>query len=148
MTEQATTSYFVGVSPGAEFISKLLRKWRDSTAAGGSSHKAISVESAISLDWYIRAVSLGADEPVSVSDLSYYIKGLNSLIGAGSYQTLNKLLDDVIGRDINIQVLLAFARASFPVRSEIVGWRNFVSKSADLLEAKGKNSETLLRGLI
>ena len=147
IAEEATTNSFVGASQGWEGVLKFVRKWQDRTAAGNVARKSVRSKDAANLDWYFQAVSLEVGEAVSVSDLSSYIKGLNALIGSGQYATLESLLEDAVSRGINCQVLLAFARASFPAREKFTDWHGFVKKSARHPEGTGKNRHPRLQGL-
>ncbi|ASP20000.1 hypothetical protein ANTHELSMS3_01289 [Antarctobacter heliothermus] len=102
----------------------------------------------IKLDWFFEAVSLSEKEKISVSQLSQYIKGLNLLIGEERYMMLEKILNDSLKLRASSRILLAFARASYPVRSKINGWRGFLADVSAKLESEGKDSRKLLKGMI
>lgn len=101
----------------------------------------------VRLDWYFDAISKGEDVELSVVELAVYIKGINDMVGHKQYFLLNKLLRDSIGKETPSEALIAFARAAFPVRSKISGWKVFLSGVKNRLESNGRDGERLLKGL-
>jgi hypothetical protein len=102
----------------------------------------------ISLDWYFDALSKNEDEQLSVAKLSDYIKGINSIIREEQYATLEKILHDATAKNAPSHVLLAFTRATYPVRTRIKGWKTFLASVVSKLERSGKDSGRLLKGMI
>lgn len=103
---------------------------------------------AVELDWYFSILSRGKTDEISVSELAEYIRGLNALVAKERYSMLDNILTDIVKNSVSNKVLLAFSRAAFPIRSKLSGWRRFLIEVKAELEKAGKDSESLLKGMI
>lgn len=76
------------------------------------------------------------------------IIGINRLIAAHSFDYLNSVLDAVPTQTAGRHVLLALARATYPVSAYLARWRPFTFSVRDAFVHRGLDAGKLLRGLI
>ena len=137
------------VAAGDHFIeSQYIKTHFVVTGNKAASHVCTRESDPISLDWYFDALSQNEGGQLSVAKLSAYIRGINSIIYQQQYATLEKVLHDATARNASSHVLLAFARATYPVRSKVRGWKTFLTRVVSALERSGKDSGRLLKGMI
>jgi hypothetical protein len=107
-------------------------------------------EKTVESDWLFSVLSEGQDAQPTVSQLSRYVIGVNSLISSGSYHVLNKALVNVRENSstISSRTLITLARAAVPVNHKLAGWMEFVLSIAKCINDRGSDSKSLLRGII
>jgi len=98
----------------------------------------------IDASWIFRAHC--SDDRNGQQLLSQTIVGINSLIQKGQFTVLNQVIDNC-PMSAGKHILLAFARASFPVRTRLTSWQSFIRKLEKEFETRGLNASTLLSGL-
>jgi len=82
------------------------------------------------------------------SKLPFVIDGVNSLIASKSFGMLDRVIQVIPVETASRHILLGIARATFPVRSKLNAWQQFVLQVKDEFANRGLNADGLLKGLL
>jgi hypothetical protein len=98
------------------------------------------------MSWFAKAVAAGPQD-CNLMVLSDLIASVGKLIANKAFGNINFLLQEIDLRRLSPEVLLAIARATFPVRVELSEWPAFVAKIRVELNSRGLDAAQLSRGL-
>ncbi len=90
----------------------------------------------------------GGTERSSSEQLMCAIAGLNALLKNRSFDELNLIIGMVHPQRLSPELMLTFARLTFPVRDFLSNWFPFVRKIKNELDRRELDSKKLLKGLI
>jgi hypothetical protein len=99
------------------------------------------------LTWLFEAFAAGREHRPSTAELATFIGGVNALIRDGHYRIIENIFRSSL-KSAPSQCLLALARATFPVRTRLSGWKTFLDMTTDLLSERGKDVAVLLKGML
>lgn len=122
---------------GGEYISSATFPLLPSTVA----------ERSVDLSWLTKLYSSTENMLVSSSQLSNVIVNINLLLKKQRFEDLAFIFASLKLDRLAPEVLLAFARLTFPVRQKIGRWTKFVSNVERSLNSRGLDGKKLLRGL-
>lgn len=75
------------------------------------------------------------------------IKRINSFISDRSFGMIDEMLTESI-EDLSAERIVTRARATFPIRSRLIEWTDYVIRADVELTERGMNSKRLLKGLL
>jgi hypothetical protein len=150
----ARTSIWVirpGKRPTLASIEKLRTLgWKRAPNRRGS-EKPLLVEDSrpapLDLSWLFAAVNEGSNRSSS-QQLMKVVSALNSLLKARRFTDLNYMLSKLQPERLSPELMLTFARLTFPVRELLSNWYSFVRKVKKELESREMDSKRMLQGLI
>lgn len=90
----------------------------------------------------------GGAERSSSERLLCAIGGLNALLKNRNFEELDLILGMVHPQRLSPELMLTFARLTFPVRQLLPNWFPFVRKIKNELDRRELNSKKMLKGLI
>jgi hypothetical protein len=129
--------------------SKNCAPWGGSVLRG--SEKPLLVEDSrpapLDLSWLFAAVNEGSNRSSS-QQLMKVVSALNSLLKARRFTDLNYMLSKLQPERLSPELMLTFARLTFPVRELLSNWYSFVRKVKKELESREMDSKRMLQGLI
>ncbi|WP_162888000.1 hypothetical protein [Sphingomonas mesophila] len=117
------------------------------TSWGRVSEGAIAetTPSVVDLRWFYAACH--SNDASGVQALGTVIDGVNMLINLRAFRLLDSALRDLDAATTSKHVLLGIARATYPARSKLSGWKTFIAKVDEAFRQRGLDSARLLRGL-
>jgi hypothetical protein len=99
------------------------------------------------LKWLFSAMR-GGPKRSSSEQLMCAIAGLNALLKNRSFDELNLIMGMVRPQRLSPELMLTFARLTFPVRDFLSNWFPFVRKIKNELDRRELDPKKLLKGLI
>ena len=96
--------------------------------------------------WVFDAIFSRDDTGVMV--LGDTIDGLNRLIARGDFDYIDRVLSAIPTTTASRHILLAIARATFPIRQKLARWKPFVLSVKDAFISRGLDADRMLKGLI
>lgn len=82
------------------------------------------------------------------SVLSAVIDGVNTLIAENEFSLLDSALNDIDVETASKHVLLGLARATYPARTRLAAWKDFVNRVDQAFRHRELDSDRLLKGLL
>jgi hypothetical protein len=107
-----------------------------------------SSQESFKLSWLFDAMKEGQAAEPAVEDLTKYVDGVNALLSKKNFALLSALLGSIDTKKVSNRTLVTLARSVAPARSHVPKWRAFLMEVASTLDARGKDAEKLLKGLI
>jgi hypothetical protein len=101
----------------------------------------------LDLNWLFSAMK-GGTERSSSEQIMSVITGLNALLKDRRFEELNLIIGMVHPQRLSPELMLTFARLTFPVRDLLSSWFPFVRKIRQELDRRDLDSKKLLKGLI
>ncbi len=90
----------------------------------------------------------GSDKNYTNSeDLIKIINGLNSLMKKHDYEMINIILQTLETSNMSPEMLVAYSRTTYSIRSRITEWSYFITRAKSELSARGFDADKLMRGL-
>jgi len=101
----------------------------------------------LDLKWLFAAMKSGTDRSSS-EQLMNTIAGLNEVLKSRKFAELNLILGMIHPQRLSPELMLTFARVTFPVRELLPNWFPLVRRIKNELERRNLDSKQLLNGLI
>jgi hypothetical protein len=98
------------------------------------------------LGWFFESQKQGR-EYSSSQELMLIINGMNKLMKAKKFHIIDMVLKSAFVENMSPQMIVAFSRTVFSVRSQLSEWRSFVRRAKSELEFRSLDAERLLKGL-
>ncbi|MBY0612133.1 MAG: hypothetical protein K2P80_08105 [Beijerinckiaceae bacterium] len=120
----------------------------------GTNHSSFSLEKtdfgavntlSIDVSWIFNSITADAQSATEV--VTSTIDSVNKLIAAREFDLLGRAIAAVDVGNAGRHMLLALARASYPVRSKISNWSSYIEKINCRFIELGLDADRLLRGL-
>ena len=103
-------------------------------------------EASIDVGWMFDA--LRSTDDSGPSALTAVIDGVNNLIADSEYDLLNSTLTGINVDTASKHVLLALARSTYPARTRLATWKDFVNRVDEAFRRRELDSDRLLKGLL
>ena len=103
--------------------------------------------SIVDISWLSELYLSGENTRVSSKTLANAIVNINNLLKSQKFDSFSIVLNALQLDRVAPEVMIAFARLTFPVRLKIPGWAKFVSRVDDALKSRGIDGKLVLQGL-
>lgn len=100
----------------------------------------------LDLSWVFAAMNEGIDQSSS-AQIMRAIENLNSLLKERQFRALNAIFFLINPRKLTPELMVTFARVTYPVRHCLPNWYGFVRRIKKELDHRALDSERLLSGL-
>ena len=124
----------------------IARVWRKRVPSKETSNDLIKSTS-LDLSWVFEAMS-GDVAHSSSQQIVAAIAGLNTLLKNKQFKELSMILLIINPKRLSPELMLTFARVTFPVRELISSWHQFLRRVKHELDGRNLDSKRLLTGLL